>query len=145
MKICTKCKLEKPETEFFFKSKAKNILHSHCKECKREMDRLAYQENSNGRKEKIRNTAIKKYNELKDFLTTYKQQQQCQRCGDDRWYVLDFHHLGDKDYEISDLLRFGSKKLLIKELNKCIPLCANCHREVHYLERCSNSDGRVLR
>ena len=83
--------------------------------------------------------------ELKQYIVEIKKANVCQICGESRWYVLDFHHLGDKDYEISDLLRFGSKKLLIKELNKCIPLCANCHREVHYLERCGNSDGRVLR
>lgn len=135
MKICTKCKNEKPESEFFFKSKSKNILHSQCKECKREIDRKSYRENSNGRKEKIRNNAIKKYNDLKKILIDYKKQLKCEKCKDDRWYVLDFHHIGDKDYEISDLLRFGSKKLLINELKKCIPLCSNCHREVHYFER----------
>jgi hypothetical protein len=34
MKKCGRCLIEKDESEFFFKNKEKNILHSMCKECK---------------------------------------------------------------------------------------------------------------
>ncbi|QGZ16283.1 putative HNH endonuclease [Erwinia phage Hena1] len=45
---------------------------------------------------------------------------------------MDLHHLDEetKDANVSDLMRRGTKKL-IAEMNKCVVLCANCHRKVH--------------
>ena len=62
-------------------------------------------------------------------------------CGEDRWYVLDFHHIGDKDFNISQKVQEGcSLDTIKKEIEKCIVLCANCHREVHYKERIQNEE-----
>lgn len=56
-------------------------------------------------------------------------------CGDTRWYVLDFHHLRDKSFAISEVISKGVSLETIKsEIEKCITLCANCHRELHYKE-----------
>ena len=44
---------------------------------------------------------------------------------------IDFHHLNpkEKSFNISDLTQIKvSPKKLIKEIEKCVPLCANCHR-----------------
>ena len=45
---------------------------------------------------------------------------------------MDFHHRNpaEKKYEIADYNKFGLKYLQ-EELDKCIPLCACCHRKVH--------------
>lgn len=45
---------------------------------------------------------------------------------------LDYHHLDPrlKSLEISRILRYPLKTL-ISEINKCVVLCANCHREHH--------------
>ena len=32
----------------------------------------------------------------------------------------------------------SSKEILLNEINKCISLCANCHREFHYLNSLNN-------
>jgi len=49
--------------------------------------------------------------------------------------ALEFHHVIDynKDFEIkaTSLFKFPNE-LFIKEMNKCILLCSNCHREVHH-------------
>jgi len=58
----------------------------------------------------------------------------CEKCGDDKWYHLDFHHTKEKEAEVSILLRSRWSKIE-KELSKCILLCANCHREYHFNER----------
>jgi hypothetical protein len=134
MKKCGKCGIEKENTEFFFKNKEKNTLHSICKECKRTLDRESYSQNKNDRKSKIRKNALKTNKEVKQFLLDYKKSCECSICGDKRWYVLDFHHIKDKRERISTLVKRGSMRLLKEELEKCIPLCANCHREVHYKE-----------
>jgi predicted HNH restriction endonuclease len=45
--------------------------------------------------------------------------------------ALDAHHIDplEKDFNISS--RMTSWKAIVRELDKCILLCANCHREVH--------------
>jgi len=58
----------------------------------------------------------------------------CQRCGYNRCSeALEFHYLEStgKDFGISDRGYTRSWKKTAEELDKCILLCANCHREVH--------------
>jgi 5-methylcytosine-specific restriction endonuclease McrA len=58
----------------------------------------------------------------------------CQRCGYDRCMeALEFHHLTSsrKDFGISSKGYTRSWEKIREELDKCILLCANCHREIH--------------
>lgn len=61
----------------------------------------------------------------------------CHDCGltSDIPAVFDFHLIDpeQKDSDISRLVRFSWKKVR-EELDKCVLLCANCHRTRHYLE-----------
>lgn len=136
MKKCSKCAIVKNEEDFFFKNKEKNILHSYCKDCKRESDKKSYRNNNNGRKDRVRKRTDESKLQLKKFYQDYKKTKICEICGENRWYVLDFHHIKDKKYEICDLVNRGSMRLLLEELNKCISVCANCHREIHHNQRC---------
>jgi len=47
--------------------------------------------------------------------------------------ALEFHHLDPtkKEFKISSSKKLGFKKIQ-KELDKCVLLCANCHRETHH-------------
>lgn len=47
--------------------------------------------------------------------------------------VFDFHHLdpAKKDFAISRKGYTRSWNVVKEELDKCVMLCANCHREVH--------------
>jgi 5-methylcytosine-specific restriction endonuclease McrA len=58
----------------------------------------------------------------------------CQTCGYDRCIeALEFHHLDParKDFEISHKGYTRSWEKVREEADKCILLCANCHREFH--------------
>lgn len=60
----------------------------------------------------------------------------CQKCGYNKCsWVFDFHHLdkNKKDFTLSSYLTLSWEKIK-KELDKCIMVCANCHREIHYEE-----------
>lgn len=132
-KKCTKCGKVKPIEEFAFKNKAKGIRRSQCKQCIREYDKNRYAENRNNCQEKLKENHKKQSDMLKQYVLQLKEKSSCAICGDSRWYVLDFHHVRDKEYTIADLIKRGcSISTLQKELDKCITLCANCHREVHY-------------
>jgi len=79
----------------------------------------------------------------KDFVIGLKKQNKCSNCGDDRWYILDYHHKNSnlKKYEIGDMCRRGfSEKSILTEIKKCDILCSNCHREIHFLQvdKCSS-------
>lgn len=68
---------------------------------------------------------------LREEALAYKGGR-CQICGYNRSSAaLDFHHLNplEKDFAISS--RMTSFEAIRKELDKCVLLCSNCHREVH--------------
>ena len=45
--------------------------------------------------------------------------------------VYDFHHVGEKDFNPSYVISNGSIESIVEEINKCVLLCANCHRIHH--------------
>lgn len=57
----------------------------------------------------------------------------CGICGYDKCQeALEFHHLNpnEKDFTIQGKCRSWKKSVI--ELRKCIMVCANCHREIHF-------------
>lgn len=49
---------------------------------------------------------------------------------------LDFHHVNpaDKNFYINTAAMNRRTDKIVKELNKCILLCKNCHAKIHYEE-----------
>lgn len=118
LKTCSKCGLAKPLTEFHkngFDRQGNQKYRGYCKTCanKRETER---------------------YYEKKAFIDN--QRTACEKCGETRFYVLDYHHKNptEKDFTIGQLKK-GSYQIIQEEIKKCICLCANCHREFHYLNK----------
>lgn len=115
-KICSKCGIEKPITEYHkngFDRLGNQKYRGYCKTCANARESARYQEK-------------------KAFINS--QRIPCVKCGESRIYVLDFHHVDEtqKEFTIGKLKK-GKKELLQSEINKCISLCSNCHREFHYL------------
>ena len=81
-----------------------------------------------------------KYHKVnKQILVKYKTE--CCICGETSKCCLEFHHLYNKQYNISQSVKYLSTKLFINELYKCICICANCHRKLHAnLLRKNNSE-----
>ena len=68
----------------------------------------------------------------------------CGKCGDDKWYHLEFHHIKNKNDSVARLINGGYRWSSIeKEIDKCILLCANCHREHHFIENNSFDDRQI--
>ena len=59
----------------------------------------------------------------------------CFHCGLDKGYLLDFHHRNPEEKEgaLADFSKGYNLTKFFDELSKCDLLCANCHREFHYL------------
>ncbi len=75
----------------------------------------------------------RKREKLKKDAIKYKGGK-CQICGYNKCdSALEFHHLdpNQKDFGISANGYTRSWDTVKKELNKCIMVCANCHREIH--------------
>lgn len=120
-KICSKCGEKKLLSNFHkngFDKNGKQKYRSYCKECANSIER-------------------KRYQTKKEFVNS--QKIQCTKCGEKRIYVLDFHHKSkdDKEFTIGKLKK-GSLDIIQNEIDKCVVLCSNCHREFHYLEKICN-------
>ena len=134
-KICTKCKVEKSITEFRWKNKAKGMMHSQCKDCQKAQEKIHYQE-SKERQIAVKETAQFQKNRNIQLVENARAAG-CRKCGEKRSYVLDFHHRipAEKENVLAHMIKSSSEENLLAEIAKCDILCANCHREFHYLEK----------
>lgn len=70
-----------------------------------------------------------------DYAKKYKAIQilggKCQKCGEDRFFRLSFHHITDDKESRINALKGYRWEILEKEVKKCILLCHNCHQEEH--------------
>lgn len=78
--------------------------------------------------------AVKEYRQRKwNKVREIKTSRGCALCGYNLHPdALQFHHRGDKDDTISNLLAAhkGMDKIM-EEIDKCVVLCANCHAVIH--------------
>lgn len=135
-KFCSSCKKSLPETLEYFalkKLKTKTSFQSFCKTCQKKYRKKHYENNKSYYIDKS-----KKYRDaLYSWFIKIKKDLACEICGENRWWVLDFHHSdpSNKKMEVSILARSSSKKIVLEEISKCRVLCSNCHRDLHYKEK----------
>ena len=141
MKKCSKCKKLKLLSDFDRKGiskKGEQIFSSHCKECRRLYIKDHYKRHIDiyvAKAKRNRAIACKSYDD-------YKQGLFCFDCGisfKKHPYLCDFHHIEkNKKYNIGSVK--GSTIKFKKEIKKCIPLCANCHRIRHHSKTTISSE-----
>ena len=86
------------------------------------------------RRQSIRERAKRDKAICKNYIREYKEHHYCEKCGENRYYLLDFHHIdNNKEKNLSQVQTWGIKRIQ-KEINKCAILCANCHRDFHWQE-----------
>lgn len=128
-KICYTCKITKTSDQFNKNKSKSDGLNSICKVCSQERSRQYYSDN---KVHHIKNITRRKKATIKssqDYILDYLKQHHCVDCGNDDVRVLEFDHLGDKSYNVSQLISGGySMSTLITEIAKCEVVCANCHR-----------------
>ena len=62
------------------------------------------------------------------FLIEFFREHPCTDCGETDPIVLEFDHLGDKEFGIAAGLRTRNWQDVLREIDKCEVVCANCHR-----------------
>lgn len=108
-KLCPKCKLTKSKDDFYKSTKGS----SYCKSCI--VDSLE------DRRKSVKQKAV-------DYLGGC-----CSKCGYNKCIAaLEFHHLNPKEKDKNYSVFKKNFDKLKPELDKCVLLCANCHREEHH-------------
>ena len=111
-KQCPQCKKIKNISEFYNR-RGKEGSSPYCKKC------TGIQ-------------TIVRQRSLKQKAIDYKGGK-CQCCGYDKYQgALEFHHIDptEKDFSIGNA-KLTSFNKIKTELDKCILVCSNCHREIH--------------
>ncbi|AGM11398.1 HNH endonuclease [Halogranum tailed virus 1] len=109
---------------------------NHVDKSQEEWDELSYHTQyyyaKEGRKEQIREQENKRRREKAEYINTYKSERGCINCDEDVACALDLHHVDNKEHNISKLRADdASYERIDKELEKCVVICANCHRKLH--------------
>ena len=131
-KKCSKCGETKDVSLFNKNKNKKDGFNRICRECTKKEHTDWY--NKNKQVQIIKNKTVNQ--KKKNRFVEYKKTCSCSKCGDKRWYILDFHHKdpSQKNFGISSNYSRSNTDFW-NEIKKCIPLCRNCHSEFHYLEK----------
>jgi hypothetical protein len=91
-----------------------------------------YEANKESSKKRISDRKKERKKEWQVFKSTLE----CAHCGENHPATFDFHHVErhPDNKKVSELLQGHNYGAARKEIKKCIVLCANCHRKVHYEE-----------
>lgn len=129
MKLCSSCDKLKPTTEFYKQARMSDGLQPQCKTCAN----ASYTKSRQKKSEHYRLTAKSKRDERRAKYDAWKQQQKCCVCNENDVDCLDLHHIDPaaKDIAVGQVIRVWSWERLQREIQKCVVLCANCHRKLH--------------
>ena len=134
MKSCSKCQTEKPESEFPLNG---GRLRSQCKACVAERSRQWRLEHPGYATQYMREYIKANYAQMKERMdekrreiAEWKRARGCTVCGESEPWVLDMHHL-DADTKERNPAASATLSTFLREADKCVLVCANCHRKIH--------------
>ncbi len=130
MRRCCMCGVEKPLSEFAFRSLATSERQSHCRACHAAYRRQHYLRNRDVyiAREAARIKAFRIENRVKMF--DYLSIHPCVDCGETDVLVLEFDHRdpATKKRDIGFMAARKPWKFVLAEIEKCDVRCVNCHR-----------------
>lgn len=125
---CGVCGETKPIEQFNWRRRDKGQRDNMCRPCRAEYkqqhyaaNRRRYIENATERRKRVGEGRMQ-------MLVEYLRDHPCADCGEDDVLVLEFDHLGGKEFSIARGLRDRTMAALVAEMAKCEVVCANCHR-----------------
>lgn len=113
IKFCHRCNQTKHVSEFY-QRKSRPSVSAYCKRCSND-------------------ECLERQRKLKELAVNYKGGK-CVVCGYNKYLgALEFHHTDPtkKDFSISASSAKTFNEKIKKELDKCMLVCSNCHREIH--------------
>lgn len=131
---CSRCKEYRSNTYFYKNRSMSSGLQNECRLCRKIIKKEARDKNTRHAREIKRLENLREHKrKTKDFLE-FRKAFKCADCGNNNPVVIQFHHLdpNTKDSTVSSLFRKKDKSKFYAELEKCIPLCCNCHTIRHY-------------
>lgn len=131
MRQCIICNENKALTEYYKLNKDKAGRQLKCKSCHCSRQREFRKEN----KARLKAQTRFRRETLKQRAVNYKGGK-CEDClAQFPLCVYDFHHVDPttKDNDVGSMIQ-SSWKFVKDELDKCVLLCANCHRIRHYTQ-----------
>lgn len=129
MKRCSRCKTEKPLSDFGTNKSKKDRLQTSCKDCRKIYNHNYYmsspEQNTNRQASNLRN---KQRN--RDYVYNYLLEHPCVDCKESDIVVLEFDHVRDTKIDnISSMISFPCNlEKIQEEIDKCEIRCANCHK-----------------
>ena len=129
MRICTKCKLEKPVTDFYKATRRKDGLQPACKSCMN----VSYKTSRSKKREHYNKVRNNRYKDTVKRIREWKEERGCACCPENFGPCLELHHPDPsvKEFNPSETAVYSFDKFL-REAAKCIVVCANCHRKIHH-------------
>lgn len=87
---------------------------------------------------------LSRYNKITALFQEWRNTVCCSRCGENDIACIEFHHV-DATQKEGNVARMASRSIgaVIKELNKCIVVCSNCHSKIHHYKIDVKTDGAL--
>lgn len=115
-KLCPKCHIDKPTSDFYKNHRRPDGLYGYCKNC-------------------FNIVNDKRRIDLKIKAVIYKGSK-CVRCKisypENPYYIFDFHHINPLIKGDWSSIRKKKWEILKIELDKCHLVCCMCHRHIQY-------------
>jgi len=131
-KICCKCQQLKSFEEFNKNNSRKDGRQTYCRICSIKSAKYSYSSRKHELRQVFAERADIKRRKIVAQIGQIKADTGCIFCKEKEPSCLDFHHTDNtKDKSVSYFAHAKSITKALKEIEKCIILCANCHRKLH--------------
>jgi len=97
-----------------------------CRKCRRDNGRVYYRAN----KPRYRAANARRIAAAQSLVAARLSASPCVTCGEADIVCLEFHHVAEKEFTVSELIfaRRRSLAAVTKEMDRCVVMCGNCHR-----------------